>query len=69
MSEQSIVKVLDPGRVPEVLKFLAEAFTACDECGDFFDGEGRFCSPNCDLAYHSDPNAINPATAFPELYQ
>lgn len=60
MAEEFIIKVLDPGRVEEVLKYLGEHFRICAECGDFFDGEGYFCSPNCDLAYHSDPKAIEP---------
>ena len=53
MAEELIIKVLDPGRVEEVIKFLNEHFRVCEECYDFFDGEGSFCSPNCDLAYHS----------------
>ena len=53
MAEELIIKVLDPGRVEEVVNFLVEHFGRCAECQDFFDGEGSFCSPECDLAYHS----------------
>ena len=50
--EEFIIKVLDPSRVEEVTNFLLQHFRICAECRDFFDGEGDFCSPNCDLAYH-----------------
>ena len=68
MAAELIIKVLDPGRVEEVLELLGDIFTRCAECQDFFDGEGDFCSPNCDLAYHSGPNAMHLPLQFPELY-
>ena len=67
MAEEFIIKVLDPGRVEEVLKWLESTFSRCFECGDYFDGAGYFCSPNCDLAYHSDPNLPDLPVQFPEL--
>jgi hypothetical protein len=54
VAAEFIVKVLDPGRVREVIRFLEGRFKLCPECGGFFDGEVQFCSPECDLAFHSD---------------
>ena len=64
MAEELIIKVLDPDRVEEVIQFLGEHFSRCAECADFFDGEGNFCSPECDLAWQRGQayQSIHPPT-------
>lgn len=53
MSEQIILKVLDPQRLVEVYAFLLEHFKLCGYCGGFFDGETDYCSPECDVVGHT----------------